>query len=248
MNSFHSFTGKELRKMRKERGLSGKRLANKIRIDEAKLRAFEKSDELLPSRLSARAKRILAKHTLLAMEWESISATNGMKTSRFGNFRRKLVLLGLIVIAVLKNEDIFAQESTAFDPSKILEGGVVTSTHEQHQSRTKPSAGVDIDAPHLNEGSKAPVKSMTDGKVTAVNPRSGFVQITDGDGYKHEYVHLNLSEPHVKEGQTVKAGDQIAALGNTGTTKDHVHYQVKSPTNSHVNPQSFTYTQDTSVS
>ena len=70
---------------------------------------------------------------------------------------------------------------------------------------------------------------MMDGEVTAVDSdkRSGiYVTVRYPGGYTCSYCHL--SQPMVKKGVSVKAGEVIAISGNTGTsTGPHLHFGVR---------------------
>lgn len=96
----------------------------------------------------------------------------------------------------------------------------------------------------LATGNKTPVKAVCDGKVTKVSfPYKENVTNTSGGGgnqiylecevdedvtYKVIYAHLYPDTSKVKEGQMVKAGDELAGVGTTGySTGPHLHYQVE---------------------
>ena len=93
-------------------------------------------------------------------------------------------------------------------------------------------------------GNKTPVKAVCDGKITKVSfPYKENVTNTSGGGgnqiylecevdedvtYKVIYAHLYPDTAKVKEGQIVKAGDELAGVGTTGySTGPHLHYQVE---------------------
>lgn len=87
--------------------------------------------------------------------------------------------------------------------------------------------GMDFTAPTGTE-----VYATGDGKVSVAkgNKRSkiGFgleIKIDHGFGYETLYGHLDGFK--VKEGQTVKRGDLIGYVGNTGgSTAPHLHYEI----------------------
>ncbi|MEW5757036.1 MAG: M23 family metallopeptidase [Pseudomonadota bacterium] len=76
------------------------------------------------------------------------------------------------------------------------------------------------------EGTK--ILAVAAGVVTWAGERSGYgnlVEVTHGNGYVTRYGHN--SEIHVTEGQTVKKGEVLAAMGSTGrSTGPHVHFEV----------------------
>jgi murein DD-endopeptidase MepM/ murein hydrolase activator NlpD len=85
-----------------------------------------------------------------------------------------------------------------------------------------------------------PVYATGDGVVEEVErsrARYGYgtqILINHGYGYKTRYAHLN--KLHVAKGDTIKRGQLIADMGNTGiSTSPHLHYEVIY-NRSHVNP------------
>ena len=74
-----------------------------------------------------------------------------------------------------------------------------------------------------------PVYATGDGKVTSAGWESGYgnsIDINHGYNYLTRYAHL--SEILVKAGQSVKRGDLIGKVGNTGkSTGSHLHYEVR---------------------
>ena len=85
-----------------------------------------------------------------------------------------------------------------------------------------------------------PIYATGDGVVVEVErsrARLGYgtqVLIDHGFGYKTRYAHLN--KLHVAKGDTIKRGQLIADMGNTGqSTSPHLHYEVIYK-RAHVNP------------
>ncbi|WP_200977289.1 M23 family metallopeptidase [Echinicola sp. 20G] len=88
----------------------------------------------------------------------------------------------------------------------------------------KMHAGIDFSAPK-----GTPIYATGDGKVIQVKTEFGgygkSIVIDHGFGFQTRYGHMN--EFKVKRGQTVKRGDLIGTVGNTGSsTAPHVHYEV----------------------
>jgi murein DD-endopeptidase MepM/ murein hydrolase activator NlpD len=83
--------------------------------------------------------------------------------------------------------------------------------------------GLDIDAP---KGS--PIRAAGAGKVVrcGFEPRYGNLVVIDhGNGYRTIYAHL--SKRMVELGDTVRRGDLIGKVGDSGrTTGPHLHYEV----------------------
>ncbi|MEU3650959.1 M23 family metallopeptidase [Lentzea sp. NPDC034063] len=73
-----------------------------------------------------------------------------------------------------------------------------------------------------------PIVSVMDGTVVEAGPASGFglwVRIQHEDGTITVYGHMNTID--VPQGAKVKAGQQIATIGNRGqSTGPHVHFEV----------------------
>ncbi len=84
--------------------------------------------------------------------------------------------------------------------------------------------GVDISA-----GYGTPIKAAGDGKVIYAGYRGGYgncVILDHGGGVATLYAHC--SRLYVSEGQFVKQGDIIAAVGSTGlSTGPHLHWEVR---------------------
>lgn len=83
--------------------------------------------------------------------------------------------------------------------------------------------GLDLAAPL-----GTPIYSTSDGVVVRAGRASGYgyaVYIQDADGNVHVYGHMRYY--NVSAGDIVRAGDQIAKVGNEGqSTGPHVHYQI----------------------
>lgn len=86
-----------------------------------------------------------------------------------------------------------------------------------------------------------PIRATADGRVTAAGWNAGgygnMVDIDHGNGIVTRYGHA--SQVLVSVGQTVKRGQIIAYMGNTGfSTGPHLHYEVRVNGNP-VNPASY---------
>jgi len=83
-----------------------------------------------------------------------------------------------------------------------------------------------------------PIVAAMDGTVIDAGPASGFglwVRLQHDDGTITVYGHVNTIT--VEEGQTVKAGEQIATMGNRGfSTGTHLHFEVWNPSGKKINP------------
>ena len=83
-----------------------------------------------------------------------------------------------------------------------------------------------------------PIVSAADGVVVEAGPASGFglwVRVQHADGTVTIYGHIDRAL--VSKGQQVKAGQQIATMGNRGhSTGPHLHFEVWSPSGAKINP------------
>ncbi len=90
-----------------------------------------------------------------------------------------------------------------------------------------------IDMYHDGGSLGKPIFAARDGKVTASGPATGFgnwiVIEHDVDGKKMSsvYGHMRASDLLVRVGDTVKAGQQIARIGNEGQSSGpHLHFEI----------------------
>ncbi|SFR28396.1 Peptidase family M23 [Lentzea waywayandensis] len=83
-----------------------------------------------------------------------------------------------------------------------------------------------------------PIVSVMDGTVIEAGPASGFglwVRVQHEDGTITVYGHMNTID--VPQGAKVKAGQQIATIGNRGqSTGPHVHFEVWAGGGQKINP------------
>ena len=116
--------------------------------------------------------------------------------------------------------------------------GTITSRYGNRESiRSHSHTGLDIAAPY-----GTPIKAAADGKVTFAGYSGGYgyvVKLDNGNGVETYYGHC--SKLYVSTGDTVEAGDTIAAVGSTGnSTGNHLHFEVRVNGNE-VNPQRYLY-------
>jgi murein DD-endopeptidase MepM/ murein hydrolase activator NlpD len=83
-----------------------------------------------------------------------------------------------------------------------------------------------------------PIVAAADGVVAESGPASGFglwIRIRHSDGTITVYGHINRSL--VVEGQQVRAGQEIAEMGNRGnSTGPHLHFEVWNAAGQKINP------------
>ena len=104
-----------------------------------------------------------------------------------------------------------------------LASGFGMRTHPIYKVR-KLHSGIDFAA-----SIGTPIYATADGKVVTVDVKfSGYgklVEVDHGFGYRTRYAHMH--DFAVRQGQTVKRGDLIGYVGNTGlSTAPHLHYEV----------------------
>jgi murein DD-endopeptidase MepM/ murein hydrolase activator NlpD len=82
-------------------------------------------------------------------------------------------------------------------------------------------AGLDIPKPL-----GTPVHASGDAVVESIDGKRGTIVLNHGQEIKSQYAHL--SKIFVSEGEHVRKGQPIAAVGNTGkSTGPHLHYEVR---------------------
>lgn len=103
---------------------------------------------------------------------------------------------------------------------------------------TRMHRGIDIAA-----GWGSPVYAASDGVVALAGRRSGygnFIKVDHGGAYATGYGHL--SRIYVRNGQRVRKGERIGAVGSTGlSTGPHLHYELYK-NGAAVNPRSVSFT------
>jgi murein DD-endopeptidase MepM/ murein hydrolase activator NlpD len=86
-----------------------------------------------------------------------------------------------------------------------------------------------------------PILAVADGTVVEAGSASGFglwVRIEHADGTVSVYGHVDTFS--VREGQKVKAGEQIARMGNRGySTGPHLHFEIWDASGKKLNPVSW---------
>ena len=84
--------------------------------------------------------------------------------------------------------------------------------------------------------------AAADGEVTYSGWMGGYgnlIIISHGNGIQTYYGHC--SKLYALEGEKVKAGDTIAAVGSTGySTGNHLHFEIRK-NGTQINPQKYLY-------
>lgn len=112
------------------------------------------------------------------------------------------------------------------------------SSHRKHPvlNRIRAHKGVDYAA-----RTGTPVKSAGDGVVSFLGRKGGYGQvlmIKHGDHYETLYAHLSGFKRGLRNGTTVRQGEVIGYVGQTGlATGPHLHYEFRID-GEHKNPES----------
>lgn len=115
----------------------------------------------------------------------------------------------------------------------------ITATYGQAGKYWKNGhKGLDFVADNRN------VYSVTSGTVRVVAYDDGgwgqYISIGDADGRRHLYCHLVRGSVRVKVGQTVKASEVLAVMGDSGNaTGVHLHYELHNKDDKVIDPASF---------
>lgn len=122
--------------------------------------------------------------------------------------------------------------------SKLPVTGKISSRYgECSRIRSSTHTGLDIAT-----STGTPISVVADGTVTCAEYSGSYgnlVKVNHGNGVETWYAHT--SKMYVTAGQSVKAGDVIAAVGSTGnSTGAHLHFEIRINGN-HVNPQNYIY-------
>jgi murein DD-endopeptidase MepM/ murein hydrolase activator NlpD len=114
--------------------------------------------------------------------------------------------------------------------------------------------GIDIFAPKLRPLVAAQTGRVTWLRTNASGTAGNGVGITDAEGWRYLYLHVNNDTPGTDDsanpaewrfasgvtmGSMVEAGDVIGFLGDSGnaeTTPPHVHFELRTPAGETVNP------------
>ena len=118
-----------------------------------------------------------------------------------------------------------------------IEGKITSRYGVSSNIRKSTHTGLDISAV-----TGTAIKVVADGTVISAGYSGSYgylVKVEHGNGVETWYAHT--SKMYVKKGDTVKAGDVIAAVGSTGnSTGPHLHLEIR-VNGETVNPQNYLY-------
>jgi murein DD-endopeptidase MepM/ murein hydrolase activator NlpD len=154
------------------------------------------------------------------------------------NVNNKLDMLERLIYSQIKSYDYLRDQAAMLD-QRVAHIPAIQPVSEKHlrvmasgygyrvdpvYGTTKFHEGMDFSAPQ-----GTPVYATGDGTVIHSSWESAYgnlIEINHGYNYVTRYAHL--SEILVRNGQTVKRGDLIGKVGNTGkSTGPHLHYEVR---------------------
>lgn len=197
------------------------------------------------ARLNALAKRVAGKAKLDPQEFslDEKPARGGYDEDAVADRQRKSSSEELLAAFQSAENGLDRQRGMLATLEQILEGitleeevlpsgrpvrsGYISSEfgfrRDPFNGRRKMHKGVDYAGPTGTD-----IYSVGGGVVSFVGRKSGYgnvVEVDHGDGLISRYAHL--SNQKVKEGQIVKKGDLVAAMGSTGrSTGPHLHLEV----------------------
>lgn len=156
------------------------------------------------------------------------------------------------VLTTVRTSDPSAQAHKMAESNRVTQALVAERAKQAEQARVKfvkPTEGTLTSSFGARWGTThygldianrigTPIRAVADGTVIEAGPASGFglwVRIEHQDGTVSVYGHVDTYS--VREGQKVKAGDQIARMGNRGySTGPHLHFEVWDANGRKLNP------------
>ncbi len=168
--------------------------------------------------------------------------------------------VSLFVLAVVLGLSSMADRAAAqevrtitwpIDPAYIDIVDPWTDTYGAPRGGGRTHLGVDICGPKMT-----PLVAANDGTVTWMRHASSGnnLVITDDDGWKYHYIHINNDSPGtddgannfdeafapgIEQGARVEAGQHVAFLGDSGNaegTCPHLHFEIERPDGQPINP------------
>jgi murein DD-endopeptidase MepM/ murein hydrolase activator NlpD len=135
----------------------------------------------------------------------------------------------------------------------VLGGVRYSDTHGAPRSGGRSHQGQDLMGPKMTQ-----LVAANDGTVTALRHDSSGLSgnsltITDAEGWRYVYIHLNNDRPGtddganiydqafapgLRRGSVVEAGDLVAFMGDSGNAEDagsHLHFELHRPDGTVVN-------------
>lgn len=138
----------------------------------------------------------------------------------------------------IKEDSVAISKINGIKVSVLPVSGMISSRYGESSSRRRSKhTGLDIAC-----ATGTNIKVVSSGTVTFASYNGSYgnlVKVDHGNGVETWYAHC--SKIYAKVGQTVEAGDVIAAVGSTGnSTGPHLHFEIRIDGNT-VNPQNYVY-------
>ena len=133
------------------------------------------------------------------------------------------------------------KESTGANAQSDKCFNVTAPTHGTKTSGVGPRWGTTHKGLDISNSLGTEIVSATDGEVISSGPADGYgnwIRVKAPDGKIHIYGHMTADSLVVSEGDSVKAGERIASIGNEGfSTGPHLHWQIEEGDGSIVDPE-----------
>ena len=167
-------------------------------------------------------------------KWNELTQNSLSLASSFAEFDYKFLNIKKVIKTLevnINKIDQFILDRESFlrsTPTLLPTRGWVTSYYGPRISPTakvlRMHEGIDIGAV-----SGTPIVASADGRVIFSGSKPGFGNIVHIDhGYGIESFYAHAKKVIAKIGSTVKRGEPVAAIGNTGSsTGPHLHYEIR---------------------
>ena len=213
----------------------GSRIVNLTRQKEAQARAKARAEAEQAAKAQAQA-QAKAEQAAKAKAQAQAKANNINNNKAQANNKAQVNNVNNKNNKAQANNNKVQQSSAASAPTRTLtaaslEWPVRGKISAPYGSRVHPvfktkvfNSGIDIKA---SQG--APVKAAAGGEVLYTGWMRGFGQVVILDhGGNISTVYAHLSSTQVKEGQSVRAGSVLGAVGNSGTESEYaLHFEVR---------------------
>lgn len=176
----------------------------------------------------------LEKSWAITQRWSELARKSFGLSADYARFDYQYARIKEVVSSLENNihkldQHLLDKESyLASTPTLLPTRGWITSYFGQRLSpysgRLKMHEGIDVGAPYGTS-----VQAPADGIVTYSGEKAGFGKFVQVDhGYGIETIYAHNQSLHVRNGQRVKRGALLSAVGNTGhSTGPHLHYEVR---------------------
>lgn len=216
--------------------------------DKAYVNSFNEAKEKVTELTEKYKEKVESEFGIREVYTENIFKYNNMKYATVTKFERNLENEEKQKAEAKAAEELAEKEAAKVASAGKVNGvvfttapvsGRISSRYGANESiRNHTHKGLDIAAPN-----GTPIVAAADGVVKYAQYNSGgygnLVIIDHGNGVETYYGHC--SKLYVSVGQTVSAGDKIAAVGTTGnSTGNHLHFEIRKDGNQ-VNPQNYLY-------